>query len=347
MKEDGQYKVVGSKELPDGVALEALDRTEAGDLASARVLIDWLREDRHLTEGDDPLSGGPFPRLWTKGRQADAATIKAAAGVLLVADKKLAAIAIPVLEAVEKSASSDAVRANVQLALCLDYDRVGEFEKLEAVSASLLEKYPESALAFRNESYALRAQGKFKDAERIAKERLQRLPGDIDAMRTLVLIAIEEEDYPKAYSRYRDIVEAGNGDWTDLNGMSWIALYIGKVDKSDEEVALKAGQLSQNDTDALHTLGCVYTELGKLKEAREVLLQAMDLLNLNQPDDNYWYAFGRLAEKYGEFETARRDYLQITRPKRVLEIHDSTYRLAQMRLVALPGEEQTRAAKIN
>lgn len=347
VKEGGQYKVVGSRELPDGVALEALDRAEAGDLASARVLLDWLREDRHLTEGDDPLSGGPFPRLWTKGSQADALTTKAAAAVLLVADKELAGMAIPVLEAVEKSTSSDSVRTSMQMALCLDYDRVGEFEKLEAVSASLLKKYPESALAFRNESYALRVQGKFKDAERIAKERLQRLPGDIDAMRTLVLIAIEEEDYPKAYSRYRDIVEAGNGDWTDLNGMSWIALYIGKVDKSDEEVALKAGQLSQNDTDALHTLGCVFTELGKLKEAREVLLQAMDLLNLDQPNDNYLYAFGRLAEKYGEFETARRDYLQITRPKRVLEIHDSTYRLAQMRLAVLPGEELTRAAKIN
>jgi tetratricopeptide (TPR) repeat protein len=50
-------------------------------------------------------------------------------------------------------------------------------------------------------------------------------------------------------------------------------------------------------------LGCLYAEVGKTKEALEVLVQAMNALDLDQPDDNYGYAFGRIAEQYGESAT--------------------------------------------
>ena len=97
--------------------------------------------------------------------------------------------------------------------------------------------------------------------------------------------------------------------------------------------------MSNNNASILHTLGCVYAEVGKTKEAREVLVQAMDALNLDEPDDNYWYAFGRIAEQYGEYETARNDYMRVTKPKKALDIHDSSYRLAQIRLAAMQGAE--------
>ena len=34
----------------------------------------------------------------------------------------------------------------------------------------------------------------------------------------------------------------------------------------------------------------------------------MDELNLDEPDDDYWYAFGRIAEQYGERDVAIADY---------------------------------------
>jgi hypothetical protein len=48
--------------------------------------------------------------------------------------------------------------------------------------------------------------------------------------------------------------------------------------------------------------------VGKTNEAREVLTHAMDLLNLDEPDDNYWYAFGRIAEQDGERDMGLADY---------------------------------------
>lgn len=110
---------------------------------------------------------------------------------------------------------------------------------------------------------------------------------------------------------------------------------MGDADAGD---AIKATQLSQNNASNLHTLGCLYAEVGKTKEAREVLVQAMDLLNLDEPDSNYWYAFGRIAEQYGENQVAAADYARVTKPKQASQIPGSSYRLAQIRLKAMQGK---------
>jgi hypothetical protein len=61
----------------------------------------------------------------------------------------------------------------------------------------------------------------------------------------------------------------------------------------------------------------------------------MDELNLEEPDDNYWYAFGRIAEQYGEREIAVADYHKLEKPKAPLAIPTSSYHLAQIRLKSL------------
>ena len=61
----------------------------------------------------------------------------------------------------------------------------------------------------------------------------------------------------------------------------------------------------------------------------------MDELNLDEPNDDYWYAFGRIAEQYGEREIAIADYHKLEKPKAILAIPTSSYTLAQTRLKAL------------
>jgi hypothetical protein len=73
---------------------------------------------------------------------------------------------------------------------------------------------------------------------------------------------------------------------------------------------------------------------GKQK-AREILIQAMDLLNLDEPESNYWYGFGRIAEQYGESTVATSDYDQVKKPRKPTQVPGSSYRLAQNRLAAL------------
>ncbi|MBZ5598777.1 MAG: DUF3857 domain-containing protein [Acidobacteriia bacterium] len=340
VKEDGHYKLLATSYDVGGIGLEVLDRLAANDQAGARVLLDWLRDGWHLAGGDDPLSSAAFPRLWTKGKDADAATMKLAAASILITNKQTAPQGLTVLEAARGSARNDAEKLNISLALLSGYANLDEYDEDLAVAADLARQYPESERAFFAQTFNLRALGRFEEADKLAAERLNRIPSDVAAMRVLVWNAIIRGDYVKAHDLAQNILDEGKAEAQDLNRIAWDSLFTGKVEPRDIEVALKGAQLSNNSANILHTLGCVYAEVGKTKEAREVLIQAMDVLNLDEPDENYWYAFGRIAEQYGERDAALANYARVTKPKTAVEIPDSTYYLAQVRIQALRGEKQ-------
>jgi transglutaminase-like putative cysteine protease/Flp pilus assembly protein TadD len=335
VKEDGHYKLLATGRFDAPIGLEALDRIAANDIAGARLLLDWLREDWHLAGGDDPLSGAPFPRFWTQGGDADAATTKLSAASILTDYKQTASQGLAIMEAARDSARNDAEKLNILLALLNAYDNLDQYDKALAVCAEMARQHPESKRVFLSQSFNLRALGRFEEADRLAADRLKRVPGDLDAMRALVWSATGREDYVKAHALNQKILDAGKAEPQDLNRIAWDALFTGKVDSSDVEDALKASELSKNNSSILHTLGCLYAEVGKTQEAREALVHSMDLLNLDEPNPDYWYAFGRIAEQYGARDVAIANYNRVSKPKKSIEIPESTYRLAQLRLQAL------------
>lgn len=337
VKEDGHYRVLATSAYPAGIGLEVLDRIAANDLTGARALLDWLREDQHLKGGDDPLDGGPFPRFWTKGKEADAGKMKLAAAAILVMTKSTAARGITVLESAHDSAVGEVDRGNIALALDYGYESLHEYEKELTITAELVKQYPESVSAFRWYAFCLRALGRLDESDELARQRLRRIPGDAVAVSQFVSNAKTRGDFVKAHDLSQEIVQNGNASY--LNDIAWYSLFIGKPKDSDVDAALKAAQLSQNYWGYLHTLGCLYAELGKLREARDVLVQAMDLANFSGPEDepeaNFWFAFGRIAEQAGEREAARADYTRVRAPKNPNELPQSSYHLAQIRLKAM------------
>ncbi len=335
VKEEGHYKVLATSRFPAGIGLEVLDRLTANDQSGGRALLDWLREDQHLAGGDDPLAGVPFPRFWTKGKESDAAKMRLAAAAILVMTDATAERGISILEAADGSVSVDTDKTNVALALVYGYDRLRKYDKGGAVASKLQEQYPESDSAFRWHAFFLRAAGRSGEADAIAQGRLWRAPGDVDALRQMEYDAIAREEFVKAHDIAQGMVKDGKGGTSELNGIAWYSLFPGKPSDSDVDAALKAAQLSNNAWGILHTLGCLYAELGKLKEAREVLVQAMDSANLDEPDSDFLYAFGRVAEQAGERDLALADYARVTIPKNPLEFPGSSYQLTQIRLKAL------------
>ena len=180
---------------------------------------------------------------------------------------------------------------------------------------------------------ALRGGRKYEEADTLAEEWLKREPGDPQALRALMLSAVSAEKYTLARERAMKIIQIEKAESVDYNNQAWYSLFTGKTDASDVEAATKATQLSKTSASTLHTLGCAYAEVGKTKEAREVLIQAMDLLNLDEPDDNYSYAFGRIAEQDGELQAGETYYKAAKKPALPEAIPGSSYRLAQRRLV--------------
>ena len=342
VKEDGRYKVLATSRFPAGIALEVLDRLAGNDQSGARALLDWLREDQHLAGGDDPLAGVPFPRFWTKGKDSAAAKIRLAAAAILVMTEATAERGISILEVADGLVSGDTDKTNVALALVYGYARLRQYDKGVAVASKLQEQYPESDSAFYWHASLLVASGRSGEADALAQERLRRTPGDVDALRQMEFNAIAREEYSKARDFAQEIVREGKGTASDLNQIAWYSLFTGKATDSDVDAALKAAQLSNNAWGILHTLGCLYAEVGKLKEAREVLVQAMDSANLDDPESSFWYAFGRVAEQAGERDLALADYARVTIPKNLLDLPGSSYQLAQIRLKALQKSDKNR-----
>jgi hypothetical protein len=65
-------------------------------------------------------------------------------------------------------------------------------------------------------------------------------------------------------------------------------------------------------------MSALMAEIGKTAEARALSLRAMDLRELDEPNDACWYVFGRIAEQFGLSEVALEDYARIVRPADLL-----------------------------
>jgi hypothetical protein len=74
--------------------------------------------------------------------------------------------------------------------------------------------------------------------------------------------------------------------------------------------------------------------VGRTAEARQLLLQAMSVAGLEEPDSSIWYGFGRIYEQYGLNDAAIGAYRRVEMPAGNLDPAD-TFVLAQSRLAAL------------
>ncbi|MGA2672988.1 MAG: DUF3857 domain-containing protein [Terracidiphilus sp.] len=341
VKENGLYKLLDSTEKPNSIGLEILDRVNSGDLAGAKVLLDWLREDFHLEGGDDPLGGLVFPRFWIKGQAADARKMKLAAAAILVGTKPTVAQGVALLEEARKDAVTEREKTNIQLALAAGYSLQDNFAKLLEVALELLKQVPESKAAFIDNEVALMGLGRHDEALKLAEERLKLLDGDTDALRMKMEIEANRGNFVAARGWAQKLVDQGKVDADLLNSIAWFALFTGKVEDADIATAIKSTQMAKNNPHILHTLACLYADTGKAAEAHDLLLKAMDEQDLDEPNDDFWYAFGRIAEQYGEREIAIADYRKLEKPKEMLGIPVSSYRLAQIRLKALGADGGT------
>jgi tetratricopeptide (TPR) repeat protein len=279
--------------------------------------------------------------MWTKGKEATTEQMNNAAAAILAQTKPTARQGVQILEGARSDAKTDTTKTDLGIALLTGYSNLQEYEKLYALASEMAKQSPESKRLFFDQEIALRALHRYEEADALAQEMGKRLPDDTDIRRAFIYTAVAREDYARAHELGRKLVEDGKAEGQDLNGVAWNALFTGKVSQEDLEAATKSAQVTQNSSAGiLHTLGCVYAEMGKTKEAREVLVQAIDLLGMDDLDANYWYGFGRIAEQYGETEAASADYEKAKKPKDDLQVPGSSYALAQKRLAAMKSAKQ-------
>lgn len=337
VKEDGKYFVLAFRDWPGPIATEVIDRVQKGDLTGAATLLAWFRETSTAGEGsDDPYAAVPLTKFWAQGqRQGDANDLRLAAASIWVMFQNTAERGVAILEQA-KAGATDAQLESIDLALLSGYERLRDHAHALASAEALARRSPLSLRVFRSRAMHLRALNRFAEADALAEERLKALPDDIDALRALSTNAAANRDYVTAYDRGIKLLSDPRAKPQDSNLAAWHSLFFDREGGPDVDNAMRGSQGREYpSSSALHTLGCAYAEAGKTIEARAVLLQAMSARNLTKPNGDYWYAFGRIAEQYGERDTALADYAKVKPPEDPALSFTSTYELAQRRLKVL------------
>jgi tetratricopeptide (TPR) repeat protein/transglutaminase-like putative cysteine protease len=348
VREDGQYRFAGFSDSLYLLGLEALLRLERGDLAGARQWLDWAREKISAPGGDDPLTASPFGTLWTRGVEASADDTRCAAASLL-ARKDPSARTVPILLSCREAAPEGPRRTAFDLALTLAYMTSKRHADALETAQRLAAAYPDSQRAYRFRMQELDALGRRDEMRQVAEERLKKIPDDAGALFDLSDAAERQGDL-EAAGRYLQRVLDRGPDSTAFNNLAWQGLFRGGVDDKTVEMGQRAVTLDEyKNPSSLHTLACLYAELGRTAEAYQLILQTLEVAG-TAPKSDEWYVFGRLAEHYGLPDAARRYYARVEPVKAGGAEAISTHTLAQQRLAALgpegkaakPGRQKTR-----
>ena len=336
IREGGAYRILSMGGDYSGIGRLVLELAAQDKLADARNWLDRVREEVVPAGGDDPLAGRDFPRLWTRGSDADQGKIRAAAAALLAEAKSGAAEAVPILrkyrEGLPDGAERNVVDSMIASALSNLYKDAEFLEAIRALSARVTGSVSTAALYV----WALERTRGWKEFDEVAVPRLQHFGEDAVPTRVLARAYAIRCDYEKADEMYRKLVNSGKAEAQDYNAIAWNSLFEGSMGKDAFDAVDRGNMLTkQSFGPILHTAAAMYAEAGKTKEARATILRRMEIEGHDEPDDDEWYVFGRILEQYGLNDAAQSAYLKMKKPEHEWMEPLSSYALAQRRLAAL------------
>ena len=323
------YRIVALDNDVAMVGEEVLRRLTAKDLKGAKGWLDWAREDVTLNSGDDPLRGAVFPRFWTRGDDADPKMMRLAALALLADSSAIGEYIDEVKSAQAQARESDATRLDLLLAHAAS--KLRDWNLLLGAASRLAAANPASDTALRFVSEASVFTKNWDVGQKAIAARFARIPDDLTAVRSAAQLAEGKADFAQVRTILRPLIDNNRAQMNDFNEYTWNALFLGKVTEEDVSLLQRAiANKSDSSYAEVHTLACLYAEIGKTKEARELLLRAMDSGGFEEPNEAIWYGFGRIAENYGLRAVALSLYQRVGKTPEA-DLPTSTYNLARIR----------------
>jgi hypothetical protein len=163
---------------------------------------------------------------------------------------------------------------------------------------------------------------------------------DVQTLRRVADLALNNDDPERSAVITRRIIDSGRAEARDYNQLAWGDILQDRVTATTLEIANRGVLLTSSapNPSLLHTLAAVNAELGRTSDARNTLLQRLKLEQSDEPSDDDWYVFGRIAELYGLKEEAAAMYRRLQPPDRDMGFSATSYALAQRRLEALEGK---------
>jgi tetratricopeptide (TPR) repeat protein len=324
------YRIIAVDNDSAMAGKEILRRLEAGDLKNAKLWLDWVREEQVLTTGDDQLGGAVFPRFWTRGDAAEPERMRLAALALLVDSAAIGGYVEELKSARARAKAPDATRLDLLVAGAAI--KTKNWPLLQEVALRLFADVPASDTAFQFVASASIFTHDWGAWQKAIAVRLARVPDDRVAIRSSAALAEGQGDFAKARAILRPLIDKNQAEMSDFNQYTWNALFLGNVTNEDVSLLQRAIAEKRDSSYAeIHTLACLYAEIGKTKEARELLLRAMDSGGMDEPNDPIWFGFGRIAEQYGLSTAALSLYRRVGKTEGLDDVPTSTYSLARLR----------------
>jgi len=337
VKDGGHYKVAAFGEPKSNIedlAPLALQAIENNNPSAARKWLDRARDKMHVSGGEDPLAGEPFPYFWTKGQDADISTIRTASLVLL-RSKAVKGPYFAALDQARRAAKTDLDRSRLTMVMAYASEAQEKWTDMLPLTTELLKAFPTSVRAFELETTALARLARFDEWETLVQTRLQQYPDELAYVRSSAKLAAYRGQFGESRNIISGIINKGQATESDLNLYAWYALLLpGPIDQNAIDVAQRATDLSKNANFAiLHTLACVDAQAGKTGQARDLLLKAMEAVHLDEPNPELWFGFALIAEQYGVLDAAEKMYSRVEKPK--TDYPGSSYFITQQHLKVL------------
>jgi tetratricopeptide (TPR) repeat protein/transglutaminase-like putative cysteine protease len=334
VSEEGHLKIVTDGANPAEAGNEVVYLLNAGRDREAHTLLDWTRDRIHKGGGDDALSGPLLPRFWSMGDPPDHKAMLHAAASLIAGNPGIREL-LPTLQADWDKATTDQERTNLGLLLANGYATVQDGPALQKVSADILAKYPGSyvAIELAGETDALLKD--WSHSRSAVEAQLAKHPEDENLLRLKARFAEGQGDFAVSRQIRQKLFDNGKATYNDYNGYAWSALFDGKIDADVIKAAQQANMLN-NDTGfgEMHTLACLYAVQGRTTEARDLLLKAMTVQSLSEPNSEIWFGLGSIYEQYGVTDAAIEAYRKVEKFEGRID-PTGTWLLAQARLKAL------------
>jgi tetratricopeptide (TPR) repeat protein len=227
-------------------------------------------------------------------------------------------------------------RLPLDLALAEGFVQLRRGVDLMEIATSLKREYPDSDTAFVYCVNALRLLKRWQEVDKMVDDRIARNPNDMLAYSLGANVAMAGGNLRRAEELETKLMALGRNDAAEANNLAWDYFVEGRNLEEATEIARKAASSGTGGGYAvLHTLACLYAETGKTTEARQTILNAMESVDMREPNDSSWFVFARIAEQFGLTDVARDYYGRIAKPEREDGFDLSTYALAQKRIKGL------------
>lgn len=341
IREGDDYRVLGSASgALEHVARFILDALAKGDLKAAQGWLDKVVGDLQAREDGTgypalrSLWSGPAPapaaiktivavRPGSPAAAASAAVqtnaARGAAAARIAAYSLLGASiaspeAIASIEDARTKAATELDRVALDKALCDALARAKQWDRMIAPAKRLAASklFPEEG--FRYLLAATRNDGKWRELELAARERLKASPSNYTAMRSMALARFRQND-PEGAIEWTKKLQA-----LELAGMdealfeAQMSMLTGKGDRNAilDKLKKKAANLAPTQ-DYEYCVAALLTYLDKPDEAQQALRSAIDKGPI---DPRAWVILGRIASLYGLNDEAAASYERAKQARR-------------------------------